>query len=458
MGAQEVRTNKREFLTRAIKERNVWVLCKHFFGFELTPTQEKIVRVIAFKEHRRVAINCMTRYGKTRCVTMGVALYILFNENKKIYLISASDGQAAILRNYLSELLVTCEELQALCLEEKAKGAERLRKELSRKRITFTNGCELNTISAQGEADRLMGHGGDLIIEDEASLINESVFNGKISRMLGDSSDSILVELANPWNNSGHYFKHWNDPKFYKIHVGWEHALKEGRITKEFVEEQKEELLPLEFNILYNSVFPEQSQDALYNHEAIKDCYDLDWKLEAKDVIIACDVADKGMDETVIIKAVTDGTRYEIVETFSEPKTEQTALAGRILRMQQEEPIATIINIDEIGYGAGVLSMVKEGLRGRKTCTVSGCHFGKTARKKNRFINKKAEEYFRNAQLINHRLIKIPKNNKLVTDLLSMGWENTSMGKIRIVDPDNKSPDWADALVYMTWKPSSMAF
>lgn len=454
--------NADEEIQKLIDERDVWTLAKLFFNFNLTPKQEKIVRVIAFSEHPRVAINCMTRYGKTRCVIIGVGLYILFNENKKIYLISASDGQAAILRNYLSEILVTSPYLQAILDEStssKNKRGERLKRELSRKRITFKNGCELNTISAQGEADRLMGHGGDLIIEDEASLIKDTVYTGKISRMLGDSPDSILIEIANPWNNVGHYYDHWHSPRFYKIHVGWKEALKEGRITKEFLEEQREMLHPLEFQVLYESEFPEQSEDSLYNHLAVKECMEQELDIEAKDVIIACDVADKGVDETVIFKAVTDGTRYKVVDVYWEPVSEQTRLATRILDMQQAEPIATRIHIDDAGMGVGVLSMVRQALLDRSTCTVQGCGFGRRPSRRNMFMNKKGEEYFRNAQIIKQRLIQLPKEQKLMKDLMGITWEKMiGNNKIRVNDPENKSPDWSDTLVYLTWAKVDMAF
>ncbi len=36
-----------------------------------------------------------------------------------------------------------------------------------------------------------------------------------------------------------------------------------------------------------------------------------------------------------------------------------------------------------------------------------------------------------------------------------MKWELTSTEKKRVVDPEDYSPDWADALVYLIWKDSS---
>ena len=64
-----------------------------------------------------------------------------------------------------------------------------------------------------------MGWGGDLVILDESCLITEEVYRSKISRMLGDNPDSMLVEIGNPWNRLNQMWKHWNDPIFTKFHI-----------------------------------------------------------------------------------------------------------------------------------------------------------------------------------------------------------------------------------------------
>jgi len=432
-------------LERWGKERHSKALAYFYFGYDLSDTQALIVRKIAWSEHKRIAISCMTRYGKTRSVAIAILLYILLNRDKKILLLAPTKNQTQILRNYVAEM-ITDSEISGLLTTHSAS----LESEVSKQRITFTNGCELLTLTAEGTGERLMGHGGDLIIMDESCLISHEVWRSKISRMLGDSPDSILVEIANPWHRDNHFFEHWNDPSFEKIHVDWKLALKEGRITQEYVDEQRLTLkdFPMEFEILYDSVFPEQSADGLISYRRIKEAINRG-KVKGE-VIISCDVADKGTDRTVIMTGRSDGTKYAVENIYSEAKSENTAVAGRLVNMQKET-IAMTINVDAIGIGVGVISMLKQEINNRH-CKITACHFGRSASNKAHYLNKKAEMYFRLKYLFEEGLISIPEHPQLIKELLAMRWERGSGGeKLKIIDPD-KSPDFADALVYLIWK------
>ena len=131
-----------------LRRKDVKRLCERLFHFSPTPSQEMIIRKISFQEHHRIIINCMTRYGKTRSVSIAVALYILFNKKKRIILIGPTSKQTSIIRNYLADLLVENEVLRKL-LNKKASWIDRIREELSRTRMTFNNGCELTVLSAE---------------------------------------------------------------------------------------------------------------------------------------------------------------------------------------------------------------------------------------------------------------------------------------------------------------------
>lgn len=249
-----------EYLASLIKNKKIKEMCRLFFDHEPTGKQEEIIRSIAYQENKRIVISAFTRYGKTLSVVIGVLLYILFNENKKILIIAPIYDQANILRNYTAENIFKCPILTNL-LETEVKGAERLKREASKKRITFKNGCELTILSAKGEAKRLLGWRGDLIILDEACLIDLEVYRQKISRMLRDNQDAILVEIGNPWSKNNQFYEHWKDPNFRKIYIDYKVGLKEGRIKEDYVEEQRRLLTPIEFKVLYEAEFSEESED-----------------------------------------------------------------------------------------------------------------------------------------------------------------------------------------------------
>jgi hypothetical protein len=169
--------------------------------------------------------------------------------------------------------------------------------------------------------------------------------------------------------------------------------------------------------------------------------------------VLGCDPADKGRDFTVMYAGWEDNGRWQVKRMHAEGISEQTKVAGRIALWQQEMNIRTI-NID-YGMGAGIISILKTALPHKKL-VINSCLFGGSPKDKRRFQNKKAEMYFHLAQLFKERRIKVPKDERIMQQLLAMKWEKHMVsGKIRIIDPEEKSPDFADALVYLVWQTGS---
>lgn len=454
-------------LDEFVKSKDVKSLCRVLFpnykaAQNLTKNQEIIVRIIAYTEHPRVCINAMTRYGKSVCVAMGIALYIILHQNKKIAIIAPQDEQTAIIRNYIAEIVISCPLLSSMLEIERDSSIERLKREASRKRWTFKNGCELRTLSAEGEAFRLMGFGADVVVVDEAARISRESY-AKIVRMLGDDPEnSILIELSNPWNKDCKYYDHYTSGRFLTICIGWEIALQEGRTTQLFIDEMRQEITPIEFTVLYESTFPEESEDALFKWEWIVAGTKLNFESKGKKVI-SCDPAEAGRDYTVIYWGYEFADHYKVEYIYSEPKSDLMKVAERIVAIYNERGADTI-NIDCIGIGAGVVSRVKQLLNGKEV-KINACHFGeqptedKYADKKptgsrKRFLNKKAEQFFRLSELMRERLVQIPEHQTLKSELNNIKWEKTMSERIKIQEPEDKSPDFACALCYFTWKSS----
>jgi hypothetical protein len=251
------------------KSKNVYALCKYYFNEELKSSQLQIVRTVAFDEHKRVVICCMTRYGKSFCVAMGILLWIMHNKNKKIAIIAPTNEKTGIIRNYIADFVYKSPWFLNL-LDIEKKGAERIKKEVSRKRMTWKNGIEMRTLSAEGRGEALMGFGADKIIVDETCDIDYEVYRARVTRMLGDNKDSTYVEIGNPNHKQGHMFEHWTNPDWFHIHINWIEALKEDRISQEFLDEQRQTLTIMEFKILYDADFPDDTEDALFKWEWIQ--------------------------------------------------------------------------------------------------------------------------------------------------------------------------------------------
>jgi len=485
-----------ELIDWCIENKRVDILVEHKWGFILSPGQIEIVRKIAFMEVKKLSISATTRWGKTQCIAFGFALLLDFGVPVKIAFLGPKQEQAGIIRQYLAELIVTDPSLLAKA-QIFVTGAERIGKEASRKRMTFNTGAEYRVFSGEGDADRLMGFGCDILVKDEACLINRDAYT-KSSRMLGDNpEEAIEIESYNPWKRDNKAYEHTLDPEWEVIHIGWEQAVAEGRTTKKFVMQQKKNLTPLEFTVLYESKFPDQSEDSLFSLEWIqmaeKTKYNFQKQLDnilqeikglknkrntmgesefnvqlkhlmqkvgAFKKIVACDPAEMGLDESVIVWGIKWENKYQVVGTYSEAKSDPMRLVGKIIDVAEQfiEPeVKGKIHLDRIGIGSGPLSRLKEVIREKelKHITVTGCHYGEKALKKDIFYNKKAENFFRLASLMRENMISIPENHKIRNQLIAETWERTSSNKKRVIDPDEKSPDWGDALVYLVWEDNS---
>jgi len=430
-----------------LEKKDVRTLIKVLFKEEITETQCDIIKTIAFAEKKRVIICSYTRYGKTYSVALGVLLYFLFNKNKKINLIAPIQDQTGIIRNYISEFITRCSILSDL-LETDSGGADRIKKEVSKKRMTFKNGCELRILSASGEAERLMGWGGDVIILDECCLIDYKVYRQKITRMLGDNKDSMLISIGNPWNKTNQFFAQWNDDSFYKIHVPYEIGIKEKRISKEFIEEQRQILTKPEFQILYEAVFPTEDVNAVFSFCEIENSFKRNLDDTDGVNVLGVDVARFGSDFTVFTVmrySKTNGTVI-IKEQIKTEKENLMSTSGRVVDLNKVYNFSKIV-IDDTGLGGGVTDRVSELIEKE---IVIPLQFGgsPSVEGNDRFGNIKAELFFILKNLFVTGKIQIKKGDytrNLINELMAMRYEFTSNGKIKVIDPTD-SPDFADSL------------
>jgi len=425
------------------------------FGYKLTPGQLKIVGSVLDPQVKRLSVCAMTRYGKTRAAAIAVLLYILTNSHKRIAFIAPTRDQTAIIRNYCAEHIAENRALANLVDSHSRGDPESLKKEVSKKRITFRNGCEILTLTAHGTGEepgkQLMGFGADVIILDEACLILEEVYTSRISRMLGDSPDSKLIELVNPWHRRNFAWRHWQNPNFEHIHIDWRQALREGRTTETFIQEQRDELSSYEFTVLYDSEFPTEAEDTLISWAWIEAAKEAQPKLDDSIMIKVwgLDVGEQGPDLTVLTESITDGVAYIIKRQFVIDEKDTMHTANRVSRIVPKDEQ---INVDSIGVGAGVYSRLRELGHNAQSIRVSE----KATLQPERYLNLKAQRYWQLRTVYENRQIRDETKNKhLPRQLSQMRYEFTSAGKIKIIDPEGKSPDFADSAMLCMVEPSN---
>lgn len=415
-------------------------------GYVMQDGQLKIIGSVLDPQCKRLIVSAYTQYGKTRAVAIGVLLRTLEQvKKKKIIFIGPTIDQTSIIRNYVAELISADPRLAALVDSPRGRSAADLKKEMSKKRLTFKTGWEILTLTAHGAGEepgkQLMGHGGDIIVIDEACLIQDEVYRKRISRMWGSNSDAEVIILVNPWHRRNFAFRAWRNPKYKKIHITWRDGVREGRVSEDFVEDQRKELTPYEFQVLYESEFAEDAEDTLIRWEWIQRALKKQIKFNGSvKTVWGLDVAEKGVDKTILTRAETDGVHYAVrsQQHLTERDTMPTTNKVTAIVPKSED-----INVDSIGVGAGVCSRLQELGWHANSVRVSMAPDPKD----DRYLNQKSQRFWQLRKVFEEDLISIPNEPHLIEQLSQMRYQFTAAGKIQIIDPDGKSPDNADSLM-----------
>ena len=161
------------------------------------------------------------------------------------------------------------------------------------------------------------------------------------------------------------------------------------------------------------------------------------------EVVLAVDVARFGFDNSVILRR--RGDRVEDIQTFSGMDTMQ--VAGRVIDAIRESSPDRVV-IDEVGIGAGVVDRLRE-----QGYSVSGVNVGRPAHRDDRFVNRRAEGYWRLRRLFESRDILILPDNHLIGELSALRFDYDSKGRLKMESKESirarglPSPDRADALM-----------
>ena len=240
-------------------------LCAKFFKddnglpFRLTDGQADIFGAIVFKRHRRVQVETTTQYGKSETISMAVLLRSQ-SKREKWTIIAPDQAKADIIMGKSIQHIFDHEVfIDQIVLEDIPK-AEKLKHKRNQERITWKNGGEIRTLTADARnrkrvKESLTGQGGRNIIEDESALIPDDL-QAMVMRMLGGHKDSFLMKIGNPFYNN-HFERTSKAKRYHHIHIDWHQAVAEGRYTMDFIEEMRQEPF---FDILYEVKVPPKDE------------------------------------------------------------------------------------------------------------------------------------------------------------------------------------------------------
>jgi hypothetical protein len=296
-----------------------------------------------------------------------------------------------------------------------------------------------------------------LVVVDEACGIPEQLWNAVDA--LATNEFARVLAIGNPDDPTSHFAEvckpgsGWNvitisafdTPNFTGEYIpeGLQHDL----VSQTWVEERRKRWG--EDSMLWTSKvlgeFPEITEETLITPAMISRAIAVDLPGLDKGKL-GCDIARFGDDESVIYR--NRGGQIRLEESWG--KTDTMRSTGKIAVRVRQYGIQAIVDV--VGIGAGVFDRLRE-----QNLPATPFGGGERAFRKDRFINRRAEQYWTFRELMEADLIDLdPEDDKLLSQLQTVKYYIDSSGRIGLESKEDMkkrgfpSPDRADAAVMST--------
>lgn len=409
--------------------------------FEATPGQAEIYAAMAMSpELIRVYIAACTQYGKSEIASQAI-LSLAVASKQRIAIVAPSMDQGRIIMGGVITHIFDNPAIEAMVDFDGNK--DRFKRERSKSRVDFRGAGSVMVITANAsglakQGKGLMGFGAEVVVVEESSLIPDPMF-AKILRMVGGVKNGKLIQIGNTWERN-HFYRASKNEKYHNTTINYEQALREDRYSKEFIEEARATIDPIDWTVFYECKFPDNISDALIPLSDIEAA--VPRKLPDGPKHLGCDVARFGGDKTVAV--LRAGPNVKFMEDHSELDTMKVAGLFKNL-INEHKPEA--VNIDVIGVGAGVVDRLIE-----LKYDVNGVNVAEKSIDTEKFGNLRAEIFWGLRRRFMEGDICIPNDLELIRQLSEIRYNYNSRGQIMIESKQSmrkrgvKSPDKADAL------------
>lgn len=412
--------------------------------------QCEVMDAVAMGE-RNIAIASGHRVGKSTVLGWICLWYMMTREPFKIGVTAPTSGQLedamfAELKTWLQKMEANAPGLAGI-LEAKSDRVD----------LVASNGTSFLVIKTgrveQPEALAGLHSANTLLIGDEASGIPDVVFDASTSSMAAPNAQMLLC--GNPLRATGYFakcFAEWTETwRTFTVS-----SVDCPRVSRAWIEEKKveygEESNQYRARVL--GLFPLGDDDTIIP---------MDWVLGAigREVLVlpnepeiwGLDVAEKGSNVSALARR--RGKKVTSIEIFSGIEVMQ--LVGRVHAIWQslpEKARPVELNVDGIGYGAGVAGRLDQLLSGTVVNSVNVAETPSIAGEKV-YFNRRTECWYLLRQWFQGRDCSIPNDERLKSDLTKIRVDNTEGRKDTLKAESKKamkkrgvkSPDTGDAVM-----------
>lgn len=206
-------------------------------------------------------ISAPTRYGKTEILAMAI-IYVCVYLHLKVPIVGGSEDKSEKIMEYIVQHLGDNPRLyDGLLNVQDVHDVDKLKVTVSKSALrwrdggwTYITSIEMRSIKKEGEG--VVGEGGDIVVLEEAGLIKSDEQFSKVVRMPEeDKGWGKLVQSGN-CIEGGVFEKAFNNPLYYKVRIGLQQAIAEGRYTQEYLAEKKTQTTSKDWKRYFEVLFP----------------------------------------------------------------------------------------------------------------------------------------------------------------------------------------------------------
>ncbi len=415
-----------------IEDSNKIILfAEQFLNFYPYEYQKNFLRECC-KSKRVVAVWCR-QSGKSTSVS-AYAIYKCLTESNYSFLIFApTQRQSSELYNKIRRTITSSAVFKDFI------------KSSTQTELVFNNDSRILSLPVGPDGTSIRGFTGDTVVLEEAEGIKDSIVNEVIMPMIGSKKNGQVIKIGTG-KGKNHFWEsaYGRDSEYKLFCYDWTYPVKEGQITKEFVEEQRKNLTELEFSTEYEAKFIEDA-DCYFKWELIQSCVEEyripELKIPHHDYTLGVDIAGEGEDESVFISLLTHGGGYRVVAIDNYEKNKPREIVGKVKELDGKYGYMKIL-LDKTGMGDGPTDWLKEQVGVYDDFRVDGIRFN---------IQNKMDMFSHLKKLMEQGKLKLPNHKKLIYQLADFRYELTSNGQMKLHHSERGHDDYPDALALACW-------
>ncbi len=290
-----------------------------------------------------------------------------------------------------------------------------------------------------------------LLLADEASGVDDAVFDAAIGSL--STPGSIFILTGNPTRLEGYFHRiHMTEAgdAYHRMQVSSEDS---PRVTEEFIKQI--ELMDPQgregnlYRVRVLGEFASLDEDKLISTDDVYSSVDRDFRISSHwPIVWGVDVARSGRDKTVMV--ARRGRVVTSIEVYK-GKDDLMQIVGWVRELYHKtgaDERPRELCVDAIGVGAGVADRLTELNIPTVAVNVSeAAPMGSTGLRLRDSLWVDVRDWFARKD------VSIPKDDRLIRDLLLPGYAFTSSGRLQVASKNQmrkdygRSPDYADALV-----------